>query len=87
LEVQRTRAATRGDAEVEEALGRGDRGGSDTALRSTVDVENERALYWLERAFDTHNPNLPGINNRRPFDPLRGHARFQALLRRMHLPT
>ena len=111
LEVQRTRAATRGDAEVEEALGRGGRGGSDTALRSTVDVyerrwrnredvnevqvalillrlkENERALDWLERAFDTHNPNLPGINNRRPFDPLRGHARFQALLRRMNLPT
>lgn len=48
--------------------------------------EHERALDWLERAFDSHNPNLPGINNRRPFDPLRGHVRFQALLRRMNLP-
>ena len=48
--------------------------------------ENERALDWLERGFDTHNPNLPGINNRRPFDPLRGHPRFQALRRRMNLP-
>jgi serine/threonine protein kinase/tetratricopeptide (TPR) repeat protein len=113
LEVQRTRAAARGDAEVEDALGRGGRGGrggSDAALRDAVEVferrwrnredvnevevalillrlkENERALDWLERAFDTHNPNLPGINNRRPFDPLRGHVRFQALLRRMNLP-
>jgi serine/threonine-protein kinase len=114
LEVQRTRAASRGDAEVEGALGRGGRGGrggSDAALRSAVEVferrwrnredvnevevalillrlnENERALDWLERAFDTHNPNLPGINNRRPFDPLRGSVRFEALLRRMNLPS
>jgi serine/threonine protein kinase/tetratricopeptide (TPR) repeat protein len=49
--------------------------------------EHERALDWLERAYDSHNPNLPGINNRRPFDPLRGHARFQSLLRRMNLPN
>lgn len=111
-EVQRTRAGVRGDTEVEDALGRGGRGGgSDVALRSAVDVyerrwrnredvnevqvaiilvrlkEHERALEWLERAFDSHNPNLPGINNRRPFDPLRGHVRFQALLRRMNLPS
>jgi tetratricopeptide (TPR) repeat protein len=46
----------------------------------------ERAMDWLERAYDSHNPNLPGINNRRPFDPLRGHPRFQALLERMNLP-
>jgi tetratricopeptide (TPR) repeat protein len=114
LEVQRSRATARGDAEVEGALGgggRGGRGGSDAALRDAVEVferrwrkredvnevevalillrlkENDRALDWLERAFDTHNPNLPGINNRRPFDPLRGHVRFQTLLRRMNLPT
>jgi TolB-like protein len=120
LEVQRRRAAVRGDTELEEALeggGRGGgargggRGGSDNALRDAVEVyerrwrnredvnevqvaiilvrlkEHERALEWLERAFDTHNPNLPGINNRRPFDPLRGHARFQSLLRRMNLPN
>ena len=49
--------------------------------------ENEQALDWLERAFDSHNPNLPGINNRRPFDPLRAHPRFQTLLRRMNLPS
>jgi hypothetical protein len=45
-----------------------------------------RALDWLERAYDSHNPNLPSINNRRPFDPLRSHPRFQALLQRMRLP-
>ncbi len=120
LEVQRTRAQVRGDTELEDALeggGRGagarggGRGGTDTALRSAIEVyerrwrnredvnevqvaiilvrlkEHERALEWLERAFDSHNPNLPGINNRRPFDALRGYPRFQALLRRMNLPT
>jgi hypothetical protein len=49
--------------------------------------ENDQAIDWLERAFDSHNPNLPGINNRRPFDPLRAHPRFQTLLRRMNLPS
>jgi tetratricopeptide (TPR) repeat protein len=115
-EVQRTRAAVKGDTELEDALdgggrGRGGRGGSEAALRSAVEVyerrwrnredvnevqvaiilvrlkENEQALDWLERAFDSHNPNLPGINNRRPFDPLRAHPRFQTLLRRMNLPS
>ena len=116
LEVQRTRAAVRGDTELEEALdgggrGRGGRGGAEPALRGAIEVyerrwrnredvnevqvaiilvrlkENEQALDWLERAFDSHNPNLPGINNRRPFDPLRAHPRFQTLLRRMNLPS
>jgi tetratricopeptide (TPR) repeat protein len=48
--------------------------------------ERERALDWLERAYESHNPNLPAINNRRPFDPLRATPRFQELLRRMNLP-
>lgn len=48
--------------------------------------EPERALDWLERAYESHNPNLTAINNRLPFDPLRANPRFQALLRRMKLP-
>jgi len=49
--------------------------------------QNERALDWLEKAFEERNPNLAGINIRRPFDSLRGHPRFQAILQRMNLPN
>jgi serine/threonine-protein kinase len=48
--------------------------------------EYERALDWLERAYEVHNLSLPSISNRNPFNPLRDHPRFQALLRRMNLP-
>jgi TolB-like protein/Tfp pilus assembly protein PilF len=48
--------------------------------------DHDAAMDWLERAYDSHNPNLPSINNRRPFDPLRANPRFQALLQRMNLP-
>jgi hypothetical protein len=48
--------------------------------------EQDRALDWLERGYETHHPGLPSISNRNPFNPLRTHPRFQALLRRMNLP-
>jgi hypothetical protein len=48
--------------------------------------EHERALDWLERAYDGRDPNLPTISHRPLFDPLRNHPRFRALLRRMNLP-
>lgn len=48
--------------------------------------ETERALDWLERAYEARNPNLPAISGRRHWDELRYHPRFQALLRKMNLP-
>jgi TolB-like protein/Tfp pilus assembly protein PilF len=45
------------------------------------------ALDWLEKAYDGHEPNMPYINCMPIFDPLRSEPRFQALLRRMNLPT
>jgi tetratricopeptide (TPR) repeat protein len=46
----------------------------------------DRSIDWLERAYETRNPNLPyaGFNPR--YDPLRSDPRFQDLLRRMNLP-
>jgi hypothetical protein len=47
--------------------------------------EYDEALEWLERAFETRDPNMPYITLP-VFDPLRSDPRFQDLLRRMNLP-
>jgi tetratricopeptide (TPR) repeat protein len=48
--------------------------------------DHQRAIDWLEEAFDTHNPNLPYLGVP-VYDPLRANPRFQDLLRKMNLPT
>jgi TolB-like protein/Tfp pilus assembly protein PilF len=48
--------------------------------------DTTRALDWLEKACDDHDPNMPYISCMPLFDPLRSEPRFQALLRRMNLP-
>ena len=55
------------------------------ALAYVMAGDKERALEWLEKGFELHDPNmsylgLPGI------DGLRSDARFQDLLHRMNLP-
>ena len=47
--------------------------------------EHEKAMDWIDRAFEARDPNLPyiGITS----NPLRSDPRFQDLLRRMNLPT
>jgi serine/threonine-protein kinase len=47
----------------------------------------EQALKWLERAVDRNDPNLMYLGVAPTFDPLRRDPRFQALLRRLKLPT
>jgi tetratricopeptide (TPR) repeat protein len=49
--------------------------------------EDDRALDWLERGLDIHNPQMPGIAVAPIFDSLRNNRRFQDLLRRMNLPS
>jgi tetratricopeptide (TPR) repeat protein len=46
-----------------------------------------KALNWLEKAYEEHNPNLPYISCTPRWDPLRSEPRFQALLRRMGIPV
>ncbi len=48
--------------------------------------ENDRALEWLERAYEARDPNMVGIGGHPLFDSLRDDPRFQDLLRRMNLP-
>jgi serine/threonine protein kinase/TolB-like protein/cytochrome c-type biogenesis protein CcmH/NrfG len=45
----------------------------------------DRALDWLEKAYEEHDPNMPYIGNP-VFDSLRSEPRFQALVRKMGLP-
>ncbi len=47
----------------------------------------DRAIEWLERAFEVRDPMLPYNGFYPIWDPLRSDPRFQDLLRRMNLPT
>ena len=47
--------------------------------------DKDRALEWLERCYEEHDPNMPFIGAPE-FDALRSDPRFQDLLRRMNLP-
>ncbi len=48
--------------------------------------DKEKALEWLEKAFEEHNPNMPYIGTLPWSDSLRDDPRFQDLLRRMNFP-
>jgi serine/threonine-protein kinase len=56
------------------------------ALRYLDAGDNDRAIDWLEEAYEVRNFNLPYIGLPLYHDPLRSDPRFQALLRRMNLP-
>jgi serine/threonine protein kinase/tetratricopeptide (TPR) repeat protein len=49
--------------------------------------KNEKALNWLEKAYEEHDGNMPYISIDPIFDDLRDDPRFQDLLRRMNLPV
>jgi serine/threonine protein kinase/Tfp pilus assembly protein PilF len=46
----------------------------------------EKAMDWLERAFEARDPGLPYAGISPLYDPLRSDPRFQDLLRRLNLP-
>ncbi len=48
--------------------------------------EKERALYWLERAFQNHTRDLIYLNVEPRYDPIRSEPRFQEIVRRVGLP-
>ena len=49
--------------------------------------QQEKALDWLEKGFEIHDPNMPyiatGFSN---FDQLHDNPRFIAILEKMNLP-
>jgi TolB-like protein/Tfp pilus assembly protein PilF/predicted Ser/Thr protein kinase len=56
------------------------------AFRYLDGGDKDRAMYWLNEAFDAHDPSLAYVG-RPHWDRLRGDAGFEALLRRIGLPT
>jgi len=48
--------------------------------------EKEKALYWLERAYENHTRDLIYLNVEPQYDPLREDPRFQEIVRRIGLP-
>jgi tetratricopeptide (TPR) repeat protein len=47
--------------------------------------EADRAMDYLERAFEARSSNIYGINGSYILAPIHDHPRFQALLRKMNL--
>jgi hypothetical protein len=47
--------------------------------------EVERALAWTERAYEDRRGWVAYVNVSPVMDPMRGHARFAALVERMRL--
>ena len=47
--------------------------------------KNDKAIYWLERAWEARDPNLPYLLLP-VYDPLRDDPRFQDICHRMNLP-
>ena len=48
--------------------------------------ENEKALSWLEKAYEQKEGELVRLKIDPKWDPLRGEPRFQDLLNRMNFP-
>jgi len=56
--------------------------------RRYVDAgDSDRAVDWLEEAYEVRDPNLPYLREPFYYDALRSNPRYQDLLRRMNLPT
>ena len=47
--------------------------------------EYEKAIDWLETAYDERNTYLPYTRTLQEFDPIRDHPRFVALMKKMGL--
>ena len=67
-----------------ESRGRGDAFG--VARRYVEAGDVEKAVDWLERAYEQRDPNMLYIGSLPFYDPLRSDPRFQDVVRRMNLP-
>ena len=57
------------------------------ALRYVDAGDSDRAVDWLEEAYEVRDPMLPYLREPFYYDALRSNPRYQDLLRRMNLPT
>jgi TolB-like protein len=58
---------------------------TDMAMLLCYSGDNKRAMDWLEKGYEIHDPAMPYLGLP-TYDPLRSDPRFQDLLRRMKLP-
>jgi hypothetical protein len=58
---------------------------TEIALIYACTGNKERAMDMLDRAYEMHDPNLPGLLHP-GYDSLRNETRFQALCKKMNLP-
>ena len=59
----------------------------DMAVRCNLANQNEKALDWIEKGFEIHDPNMPYITTGfAKFDQLYDNPRFIAILEKMNLP-
>jgi serine/threonine-protein kinase len=71
------------ELEAHAAIGYVSPGAFATILLGLGDVE--KAIDWAERAYDDRRGWLAYVNVNPLMDPVRGHPRFEALVRRMNL--
>jgi adenylate cyclase len=57
----------------------------DIAMTYVMASENDKAIKWLQKAFEVHDPNLPYLLYPL-YDNLREDPRFQEIARKMNLP-
>ena len=48
--------------------------------------DHQKALDWLEKAFDAREPGMNNLGHAAAFDSLRSEPRFQALVKKLNLP-
>jgi len=55
------------------------------AVQYAMAGDIDKSIYWLEKAYEEHEPNLPYLLGPR-YDKIRDDPRFQELARKMNLP-
>jgi len=58
---------------------------TEIAMLYALTGANDKAIYWLERAWEARDPNLPYLLSPQ-YDLLRDDPRFRDICRRMNLP-
>jgi TolB-like protein len=59
----------------------------DIAIRYIMANQPDKAMDWIEKGFEIHDPNMPYMTTRMfPFDPLFSNPRFIAIIKKMNLP-
>ena len=59
----------------------------DMAIRYIMANQPDKAMDWIEKGFEIHDPNMPYITTRMySFDPLFSNPRFIDIIKKMNLP-